>query len=231
MCTVVIRVPESADDDVRILAIRDEDPHRPWRPLGQWWPDRPGVTGVLDELAGGAWLAHDDERLAVLLNREGGSTVAVPASRGGLVLGSIAGDPLPDPLLTLGFNLVEADRGGVRITSWDGGVPRLTDLAPGTHMIAHDDVDDPATPRVAAWLADFAAASTDGDRWWEEWVAVLRRTAEIGPEDDRAIIRDNRPHGYPTLTLLVCAATIGATGVRATMATLDDPGAWNDVSL
>ena len=25
MCTVVIRVPESADDDVRILAIRDED--------------------------------------------------------------------------------------------------------------------------------------------------------------------------------------------------------------
>ena len=91
MCTVVIRVPESADDDVRILAIRDEDPHRPWRPLGQWWPDRPGVTGVLDELAGGAWLAHDDERLAVLLNREGGSTVAVPASRGGLVLGMIAG--------------------------------------------------------------------------------------------------------------------------------------------
>ena len=55
--------------------------------------------------------------------------------------------------------------------------------------------------------------------------------AEIGPEDDRAIIRDNRPHGYPTLTLLVCAATIGATGVSATMATLDDPGAWNDVSL
>ena len=29
MCTVVIRVPESADEPTRVLAIRDEDPERP----------------------------------------------------------------------------------------------------------------------------------------------------------------------------------------------------------
>ncbi|NLE97708.1 MAG: hypothetical protein GX596_06935, partial [Propionibacterium sp.] len=70
MCTVVIRVPEpDSEEPVRLLAVRDEDPGRPWRTLGQWWT--PGVVGVLDELAGGAWLAADDESLAVLVNREG----------------------------------------------------------------------------------------------------------------------------------------------------------------
>ena len=69
MCTVVIRVPEPDRGDVRILAVRDEDPGRPWLPLGAWWPEHPEVEGVMDQLAGGAWLAHDDRRLAVLLNR------------------------------------------------------------------------------------------------------------------------------------------------------------------
>ncbi len=39
MCTVVIRVPESGDEPTRVLAIRDEDPARPWNPLGRWWPE------------------------------------------------------------------------------------------------------------------------------------------------------------------------------------------------
>ncbi|WP_197510037.1 NRDE family protein [Tessaracoccus coleopterorum] len=167
MCTVVLRVPEPGRGDVRILALRDEDPDRPWRPLGAWWPERPGVRGVLDELAGGAWLAHDDRRLAVLLNRAGGSTAAVPASRGSLVLDSVAGRPLPDPLTTLGFNLVAVDATSVVVTSWESGQPRRVTLTPGTHMIAHDDVDDPHTARVAAWLDAFAATPTEGDTWWE----------------------------------------------------------------
>ena len=68
MCTVVIRVPTAGGGPVRVLAVRDEDPSRPWRPLGPWWPKLPQVRGVKDELAGGAWLAADDTRLAVLLN-------------------------------------------------------------------------------------------------------------------------------------------------------------------
>lgn len=231
MCTVVMRVPESGQGAVRILAVRDEDPHRPWRPLGPWWPKSPQVRGILDELAGGAWLAHDDDKLAVLLNRAGGSTVAVPASRGSLVLGSLAGMALPSPLTTLGFNLVEATADGVQVTSWEGGTPRVTSLAPGTHMIAHDDVDDPTTARVAAWLGRFAATPTDGPRWWDGWIEVLRESARLESSDDAAIIRDNRPHGYPTLTLLACVATLGTAGVEAKMATLAVPGVWNELRL
>ncbi len=231
MCTVVIRVPERPDSSVRILAVRDEDPHRPWRPLGPWWPEQPGVRGVLDELAGGAWLAHDQRRLAVLLNRAGGSKVAVPASRGSLVLDAVAGRPLPDPLRTLGFNLVVAERRGVHIASWESGTPRIVDLAPGTHMIAHDDVDDPGTARVAAWLPAFAAAPTEGEPWWDDWIRVLADTTRVGPTDDRAIVRDNRPHGFPTQSLLVCVASISGEGVEARMATLREPGRWSEPSL
>ena len=72
MCTVIITVPDDAAQPVRLLAVRDEDPGRPWDRLGAWWPDRyPGVVGIRDVRAGGAWLAAntDERRLAVLLNR------------------------------------------------------------------------------------------------------------------------------------------------------------------
>ena len=231
MCTVVLRVPEPGDGDVRILAVRDEDPHRPWRPLGHWWPERPGVRGVLDELAGGAWLAHDDSRLAVLLNRAGGSTLAVPSSRGSLVLDAVAGRGLPDPLTTLGFNLVRVENDSAVVTSWEEGEPRTVELAPGTHMVAHEDVDDPRTARVAAWLDAFAAAPTEGEAWWEGWFDVLRQTTSVGPLDDRAIVRDNRPHGFPTQSLLVCAASVGPRRTTADMVTLERPGVWNELNL
>ncbi|HSN12836.1 MAG TPA: hypothetical protein VLS51_12080 [Propionibacteriaceae bacterium] len=231
---MVIRVPESRGDAVRVLAVRDENPLRPWRPLGAWWPDRPDVRGVMDELAGGAWLAADDETLAVLLNRSGGAEGPVLTSRGALVLDALDGRPLPDPLTTLGFNLVTVTAGGARVTSWVGGTPTVVDLAPGTHMVAHDDVDDPRTKRVTAWRDAFAAASTTGGsdgRWWDEWLTVLAESSKLDPTDDRAIIRDNEPHGYPTLSLLVSVASVSGEGVDVRMAILDEPGRWNDLAL
>lgn len=234
MCTVVIRVPEPGVGPVRVLAVRDEDPLRPWRPLGAWWPGRPQVRGVMDELAGGAWLAADDHRLAVLLNRAGGTDVERPTSRGSLVLDSLAGRPLPRPLTTLGFNLVEANAAGARVTSWEGGEPRVTDLVPGTHMVAHDDVDDPATARIAAWLGAFAATPTvdaPAGPWWSGWMAVLEDSARLDAGDDRAIIRDNRPHGYPTLSLLVAVASVDGDGVTVSTDTLTHPGRWNQPRL
>jgi uncharacterized protein with NRDE domain len=243
MCTVIIRVPESADEPLRLLAVRDEDPARPWDPIGPWWPDTyPGVVGVRDARAGGAWLAADGDarRLTVLLNRAEQAGVAEHAvkSRGGVVLDSVAGHPPGDSPQTHGFNLVEIAGQAARITTWDGVEARTTELPPGTHMIAHDDVDDHETPRIARWLAPFASVPhplTSQDEgsaeWFAPWLALLATSAELPPTDDEAIIRDNRPHGYPTLSLLVCVASIGANGVELAYGAFDEPGRWNALTL
>ncbi|MGN8553986.1 UNVERIFIED_CONTAM: NRDE family protein [Microbacterium sp. SLM126] len=237
MCTVVIRVPESPREPVRLLAIRDEDPERPWNPLGPWWPEaHDGVVGVRDVRAGGAWLAADPgtRRLAVLLNRADASTrpESELISRGGIVLDSVAGrSPAGEPP-THGFNLVEVDDRGARVTTWDGEALRTTELEPGTHMIAHDDVDDLGTPRIAAWLDEFrAAAPADRGQWWVPWVEVLRGSTELDPTDDRAIIRDNRPYGYPTLSLLACVASVSPDDLVVHYGELDRPGQWGGLEL
>lgn len=239
MCTVVIRVPDSPRDPVRLLAVRDEDPHRPWNPLGAWWPDRPALVGVQDRLAGGAWLAAEGARLAVLLNRAGQPEGIGPAeleSRGGIVLASVGGRCPEGTPRTLGFNLVEVDGPMATMTSWDGAALRRERLTPGTHMLAHDGVDDPATARIAAWHRAFADAPTDGAAegeraWWRPWLDMLARTGELSPADDRAIIRDNRAHGYPTLSLLACVASIAGGGADVRCAALDRPGFWNPLTF
>lgn len=237
MCTVVIRVPEAADEPTRVLAIRDEDPQRPWNPLGRWWPEpHDGVVGVRDVRAGGAWLAADPDagRLAVLLNRADVSTrpESELVSRGGIVLASVAGDSPDAEPRTHGFNLVEVDGPHARVLTWDGITLRTVDLEPGTHMVAHDDVDDPGTPRIARWLPEFQAAEPAAEGpWWMPWVEVLEHSAELPPTDDRAIIRDNRPYGYPTLSLLACVASVSRHDVDAHYGELREPGHWSGLVL
>ncbi|WP_036284219.1 NRDE family protein [Microbacterium luticocti] len=234
MCTVIVRVPASSHEPVRLLAVRDEDPTRPWQPLGAWWPDRPGVVGVRDVRAGGAWLAMDaaGPRLAVLLNR---ASPPVPdgvtqLSRGGIVLDAVAGrSPHPSPAV-LGFNLVEVAPQGVRVLTWDGVSRSETSVPPGVHMIAHDDLDDQRTPRIVAWRDAFAQVADEPD-WQRAWLDVLGRSARLGPDDDRAIIRDNRAHGYPTQSLLLCTATIGRDGAEVRYGEFARPGMWNEVAL
>lgn len=237
MCTVVIRVPAAGGEPVRVLAVRDEDPARPWNPLGRWWPERhDGVVGVRDVRAGGAWLAAapDEKRLAVLLNRADLSTrpESELVSRGGIVLDSVVGhSPVGEPA-THGFNLVEATAAGARVTTWDGSALRTIRLAPGTHMVAHDDVDDPSTARIARWLDDFRNADLGvGEGWWMPWLGILDRSSALGSVDDRAIIRDNRPFGYPTLSLLVCVAELSPGGIDVRYGELAEPGQWESLEL
>lgn len=235
MCTVVVRIPDPASSGpVRLLAVRDEDPNRPWNPLGEWWPDRPGVRGVQDRLAGGAWLAARGSRLAVLLNRAGQPQGVRPErleSRGGIVLASVDGASPDGTPRTLGFNLVEVDGREVAVTQWDGSALRRQVLAPGTHMLAHDDVDDPATARIAAWHRAFEDAPTEGPEWWRAWLDVLAGSGELDPSDDRAIVRDNHTHGYPTMSLLACVAEVSPAGSDVRYAELERPGVWNPLSF
>ena len=234
MCTVIVAVPESPRDPVRLIAVRDEDPGREWDALGPWWPAHPDAVGVRDRRAGGAWLAADPQRrrLAVVLNREDLSARADDevTTRGTLVLESIAGRSPEAVPTTRGFNLVEVDPDGVRVVSWDGLERRERQLEPGIHMIAHGDVDDRATARIDAWLDRFRAAGPPADGF-DAWLAVLDESAALAPQDDRAIIRDNRPFGYPTLSLLLCTATVGRDGVEVEDAELERPGVWQHGAL
>lgn len=236
MCTAIIHLPAHEHEPVRLLAIRDEDPQRPWNPLGRWWPAHPSVTGVQDVRSGGAWLAADSaaRRLAVLLNRAGGEDLPETAvvSRGALPLESVRGHSPAERPRTRGFNLLEVSSGAARVVSWDGERRTVTPIGAGTHMISHDNVDDPDTARISHWLEPFrAAAPADGDEWYEPWLGVLARSAELGPVDDRAIIRDNRPQGFPTLSLLLCAATVGPDGVDVRYGELPAPATWGPVEL
>jgi hypothetical protein len=238
MCTVVVHVPAEHGRSTRVLAIRDEDPDRPWNPLGRWWPEpHAGVVGVRDVRAGGAWLAADTDarRLAVLMNRADLSTPLPESelvSRGGLVLDSVAGKPPARHPRTHGFNLLEVDPGGTRVHTWNGEHRRTLILEPGTHMIAHDDVDDPATPRIARWLGEFRAASiAEGERSTMPWVEILERSSALESTDDQAIIRDNRPHGYPTLSLLACVASVSDDGIELSYGELTEPGHWGGLDL
>lgn len=231
MCTVVIDVEDAGS--ARLLAVRDEDPLREWDALGAWWPEQyPGVTGIRDRRAGGAWLAANPAqgRLAVLLNRADVLDLPVEraVSRGSLALESVVGRSPAAPLPMHGFNLLEIAPEGSRVLSWDGRELRETRVAPGTHMIAHDDLDDSETPRIAAWLPEFRAlgpAAHSAD-WVSDWVALLAASARLPPDDDRAIIRDNRPHGYPTQSLLYAVATVGGGSVDVRDVTLPSPAHW-----
>ncbi|MBO0981851.1 NRDE family protein [Microbacterium sp. SD291] len=233
MCTVVIDVADAGD--ARLLAVRDEDPLREWDELGSWWPERhPGVIGIRDRRAGGAWMAVNaaERRLAVLLNRADVLDLAddQALSRGSLALESVEGRS-PDGRLPMhGFNLLEVRPEGARVLSWDGRDLRETPIAPGTHMIAHDDLDDPGTPRIAAWLPEFRALgrAAESADWPGDWIALLAESARLSPEDDRAIIRDNRPHGYPTQSLLYCTASVTADGAEVLGHALPSPGHWSD---
>ncbi|WP_223622776.1 NRDE family protein [Microbacterium sp. EST19A] len=232
MCTVVIDVADAGN--ARLLAVRDEDPERDWDALGPWWPEQyPGVIGIRDRRAGGAWLATNPEerRLAVLLNREdvGGLSPEHAVSRGTLALESVIGRSPVAPLPMHGFNLLEVRPEGARVLSWDGATLVTTPIDPGTHMIAHDDLDDPSTPRISTWLPEFRAlgpAAADAD-WVDTWVGLLAASARLSPEDDRAIIRDNRPHGYPTQSLLYATASVTPAGIEAHDRSLPRPGHWS----
>lgn len=151
MCTVIISVPDDSSSPVRLLAVRDEDPGRPWDRLGPWWPQtHPGVIGIRDARAGGAWLAANEQArtLAVLLNRHDLSDRRDDevTTRGAVALDAAAGRAVGDSPQTRGFNLVEVTAHTARVTAWDGLCSRTTELPPGIHMVAHDDVDDPETP-------------------------------------------------------------------------------------
>ncbi|NLA64616.1 MAG: NRDE family protein [Leucobacter sp.] len=241
MCTAVIEVPEDSSASVRLLAVRDEHPARAWDVPGAWWPELPDVVGVRDRVAGGAWLAANKATgtIALLLNRAEPTSVALPqgpnqvASRGMLVLDEVIGRGVGESPRTANFNLVSISGQRASVTSFDGQTIRRIELEPGVHMIAHHDVDDAVrTPRIAMWLPEFRALAGLPERLWRErWVEQLAKSAQLSADDDRAIIRDNRVHGYDTLSLLYCLVESAGNASSASRASsVNDVNDANDTT-
>ena len=177
MCTVV--TSWAAGEPVRILAVRDEFVSREFDEPDEWWPDRPGVVGGRDRLAGGSWCVSDVAAgtTALVLNRTERHT-GTP-SRGILPLAAVEhGADWPAHVAVgemASFTLVLAGPGGVTAWTWDAAELLRADLDPGTHVMTARgvDADDPKTHRYAGRFDD------------EDWLSIV--TAER-PADDRSAL-------------------------------------------
>lgn len=201
MCTVVSQWQPGRP--LRILAIRDEFVARAFDDPGAWWPDRPGVVGGRDRLAGGTWCASDVASgvSALVLNRVERRT-GTP-SRGVLPLAALAaGADWPaqvDVRDMAAFNLVLAGPAGVTVWTWDTTELRRAELAAGTHVVtsAGVDADDAKT---TAFAPRFAAEP------WLEVVTGCVPSAERGA----LIVRRDVPEGtYATVFGQLITAAAG----------------------
>ncbi len=185
---------------VLLVGVRDEFADRSWRPPGRHWPDLP-VTGGLDLLAGGTWLAVNPSapRAACVLNGWGGEPVpaARRRSRGDLPLHA-ASDGIDAVQKLLGqraelerydaLHLVVAEASNVTVLSWDGTELASSTVPPGTHLYTNAGHAYPAPAADGAAAA--AAASAAGDRGHRE-----PRAAYFGP-----LFAARRPPGDPRLS-------------------------------
>jgi hypothetical protein len=140
MCTAIVGV--GPGPGLLLAGVRDELTGRAWQRPARHWPEYPELTGGLDLLAGGTWLAvaPGAARVACVLNGRGQPAPAASRrSRGVLPLLAAADGKLPrdglagfDP-----FHLLTGEPGRVALASWDG--QRLTEreLPAGLHMVVN----------------------------------------------------------------------------------------------
>ena len=215
MCTLVLSRRPDARWPLLIAANRDEMAGRDWLAPGRHWPDRPEVVGGLDRLAGGSWLAVNDHGVvAAILNRVGTlGPEAGKRSRGELVLEALdhadaaaAAEALAelDGRAYRPFNLVIADN---RDAFWLRATGRAAieahPIIAGLHMLTALDLDDPASPRVAAYLPRFAAAAApvpENDDWGD-WPTLMADTGADGDgEEEGAAMCFTRSGGFGTVS-------------------------------
>ena len=141
MC--VAAVAWQAHPDWLLVAIgnRDEFHHRPAAPLDRW--DN-GIVAGRDLEAGGTWLGVSEAgRFGLVTNfRSGGAPRPGAVSRGGLVTGWLAGEPLGDTAAMNPFSLLLADAEGLRfLTNRPKPVDRA--LTAGLHGLSNGPFDQP----------------------------------------------------------------------------------------
>ncbi|MEO5876244.1 MAG: NRDE family protein [Streptosporangiaceae bacterium] len=257
MCTAVLSFDPDSPVPVLLAGVRDEYTDRAWLPPGRHWPDRPGLIGGLDLLAGGTWLAADpaERRVGCVLN---GCGDAAPAegrlSRGDLPLRAAAtgGIGTLDLAHVDPFHLICAEPYNVKVWSWDGVNLTGTQVEPGLHLVVNSGLDGTGSGRSASiprsGLAGMAArmgyfrplfdqavrpepklAGSTAEAWGE-WLPILDG-AGIPADDPRALlIRHDLPDRVFASTSVSLLA-LSAGGVRYDFtAAPGDPAAWSSVN-
>lgn len=225
MCTLVILRRPQSNWPVLVAANRDEMAGRPWKAPGRHWSDRPDVVAGMDELAGGSWLGLNHMGVvAAILNRVGTlGPQTGKRSRGELVLEALDHNDAVDAADALAhldgrayrpFNMVLADNRDAYWVRADGSAKvQVHPMGEGLHIITALDLDDPASPRVAAYAPRFAAAAIpDPDKCdWAEWRRLMA-DGGTGPDgEETAAMCFTRDNGFGTVSSsLIALPEMGA---------------------
>jgi uncharacterized protein with NRDE domain len=184
MCTLILLHRPAPGVRLVVAANRDEYVDRP--ACGPAIDPRDGraVLAPRDLRAGGTWLGlNRDGLFAAITNRPNPAPDASRRSRGLLVLDALEADgaeAAAEGLAALPrdaynpFNLVVADGERAYVAVYDGA-PRVTELAPGAHVVGNADPDDRSVAKVARLLdeAERLAAGPRGG-WLAGLAAVCR---------------------------------------------------------
>jgi uncharacterized protein with NRDE domain len=225
MCTVVLSLSPGAAWPLVLAANRDEMLDRPWDPPGDYWPERPGLVGGRDRLAGGTWMAMRGGMVAAVLNRPGSLGPADGfRSRGELPLMALAHASAAEAAAALGqeradawrpFNLVIADADAAWLLTGHGTrTVEATKLAEGVSMITAIGLDAGETPRARRHLPRFLAAprpTPEDHATWARLLGAADAEAGAGPRGGLTVLPDR---GYGTVAAsLVFLPAAGAAPV------------------
>lgn len=219
MCTVIALRRPDHDWPVLLAANRDEMRERPSAPPARHWPDRANVVAGIDRLASGTWLGLNDEGVVagVLNRRDSLGPDPRLRSRGELVLEALdhadaadAADALSrlDGTAYRSFNLVVADnRDGFWLKSPGTGAVEVRALPEGLSMLTSEDLDDPASARIARFRPRFADAPAPepdaGD--WRGWQDLLASTDHAPEADAREAMCVPAERGFGTVSSALIA--------------------------
>ncbi|MCW8947335.1 MAG: NRDE family protein [Sedimenticola sp.] len=228
MCTLVILYRPAHQWPLLLAGNRDEMRDRPTSPPAYHWPAQPEVIAGLDHLGGGTWLGMNHQGVvAVVMNREGTlGPAAGKQSRGDLVLQALqqeSAEKAVSVLLSIkpesyrAFNLFIGDN---QLCYWirnrdDDQQNQLESfpIAPGLHMLASRELDDPSHPRIKHWLPHFQASElpVPEKQQWESWSLLLAAKAPANSPDGHDAMNMDLPIGFATVSSSLIALPAAST--------------------
>ena len=221
MCTVVLLRRPYHEWPLILAANRDELWERPWLPPARHWVEREHVVAGIDELAGGTWLAlNDDGVCAAILNRPQSLGPAEDKrSRGELPLEAVdhadaheAAKALAtlDPFSYKSFNLVIADAVNaywLRSTGESNSQIKVTGIPLGISMVTAQDLNDTISPRIKKNRPRFQnapAPNPENDDWFA-WQALMASKSDGTDTRDRSDMNITRMGDFGTVSSTLLA--------------------------